>query len=464
MPPRRSTRERAPDRASADPGGATGADPGEPTGADGAGSVTRRAPFSGNPQVGARGQRTQQRIVAAALQAFGEEGYHQCGVARITRLAGCSRVSFYQYFSAKEDVFRRLAGQVARQLSASTEALATLTPDVEGRTATRAWIARYAGVYGRYRPVFQAFQAAAEADEAVAGGSARVSERDVAGIRSKLATTTLPPRQLDPVIALLLECLPRAFEDAVILRVAAADAYPESRVEDALADVVHRTLFGLRTDVNAHAPAGRPPPPIEFGPVMRGALREDDEPPALNAAGRQAFRALLAAGRDTFVARGYHPTRVDDIVVAAGVSHGAFYHYFESKDQFAQVLAARAVRRVATAFADIPDSAGTNGPARRAELRRWLRRYHAAHATEAAMFRVWLDATLQNAALATDSAAALDWGRRRMARFLAPRHFGDVDTDAVVMVALLGAFGARGRSAPAIDAAAHVIERGLLGQ
>jgi hypothetical protein len=78
------------------------------------------------------------------------------------------------------------------------------------------------------------------------------------------------------------------------------------------------------------------------------------------------------------------------------------------------------------------------------------------------MFRVWLDTSLQNSALSTDSAAALDWGRRRMARFLAPREFGDVE--AVVMVALLAAFGARGRSTPTIDAATHIVERGLLGQ
>ena len=56
--------------------------------------VVRRAPFSDNPRVGARGQRTQQRIVDAALRVFGEVGYHQCGVALITELAGCSRASF----------------------------------------------------------------------------------------------------------------------------------------------------------------------------------------------------------------------------------------------------------------------------------------------------------------------------------------------------------------------------------
>ena len=78
-------------------------------------------PFSDNPRVGARGQRTQQRILDAALRVFGEVGYHQCSIDSITKLAGCSRVSFYQYFESKEDVFRHLAVQVARQLNASTD-------------------------------------------------------------------------------------------------------------------------------------------------------------------------------------------------------------------------------------------------------------------------------------------------------------------------------------------------------
>jgi AcrR family transcriptional regulator len=427
-------------------------------------SVVRRAPFSDNPQVGARGQRTQQRILDAALQVFGEEGYHQCGVAGITKLAGCSRVSFYQYFSGKEDVFRHLTGQVARQVSASTEALGSLTADGAGWAAVRAWVARFADIYERYQPVFHAFQAAAESDEAVAGASAQAGERNIARIRSKLATTTLPPRQLDPVIGLLLECLPRTFDDVSMLRSATPpDAYPAPRVDDALADVVHRALFGVRTDVNVHPPARRRPPALEFGPVMRDVLQQDEAERALNAAGRRTLRALVEAGRDTFVARGYHGTRVNDVVAAAGVSHGVFYHYFQSKDQFAQTLATRAIRTVSTAVADIPDSASPDGPARRAALRRWLRRYTPAHATEAAMIRIWADAALQDPTLSADSAAALDWGRRRMARFLAPRDFGDIDTEAVVMVALLGVFGARGRSPLTIDAAAHIIEQGLLG-
>ena len=61
------------------------------------------------------------------------------------------------------------------------------------------------------------------------------------------------------------------------------------------------------------------------------------------------------------------------------------------------------------------------------------------------MLRVWVDAALQDPALRAESAPLLDWGRRRMARYLRPRGFGDVDIEAVVMVALLGVFGARPR-------------------
>jgi AcrR family transcriptional regulator len=430
------------------------------------GPVVRRAPFSDNPTVGARGQRTQQRIVDAALQTFGEKGYHQCSIDRITRLAGCSRVSFYQYFSGKEDLFRHLSGQVARQLSASTEALGPLTPDADGWAELRAWATRYTDVYERYEPVFHAFADAAEVDEAVAGGSARTMERNVERIRSRLATSTLPTRQLDPVIVLLLQCVSRMHDSAGILRSMAPEAYPQERVADALTDVMHRTLFGLQPDVNVHPPSAKRPPILHFGPVMSEVLQSDDaEEATLTDAGRRTLDSLTRAGRDVFVRRGYHRTRVDDIVKEAGVSHGAFYRYFSSKDELAQVLAVRAMRNVSAAMIDIPDAlTADGGPGRNGALSSWLRRYNAAHATEASVIRVWVDASLQDADLRPDSAAAIDWGRRVMARYLRPRGFGDLDTEAVVVVTLLSGFGARNQSADATDAAAYIIERGVLGR
>src|SRR3546814_12639672 len=74
--------------------------------------IPRRAPFSENPVVGARGLRTQQRILEGALRAFAEVGYEATTVERIAQDAECSRVDFYQYFRGKDGVFRPLAGEV----------------------------------------------------------------------------------------------------------------------------------------------------------------------------------------------------------------------------------------------------------------------------------------------------------------------------------------------------------------
>jgi AcrR family transcriptional regulator len=425
------------------------------------GAVVRRAPFSDNPTVGARGQRTQQRILDAALRVFGEEGYHQTSIDRITKHAGCSRVSFYQYFSSKEDVFRHLSGQVGRQVSASTEALDPLTADPAGWAALRGWVARYSDIYERYEPVFRSFAAAAESDEAVAGGSARVAERYIAGIRSRLAGTTVPPRQVDAVVTLLVECVTETCYQARILRSAVPDSYPRERVEDAVTDVMHRALFGIRPGVNVHTTALERPERVPFDADLRELFTPTND--RFDSDESETVTALMDAGRDVFVQRGYYGSRVDDVVASAGLSHGAFYRYFDNKATFAHVLAARAIQRLSKTFADLPANA-YDGATGKAALRRWLRRYNAAHADEAALVRVWVDAMTRDPTLSNDSAPVVDWGRRQLARFLTPRGFGDVDTDAVVMIALLVAYGARRRPASMTEAAALVIERGLLGR
>jgi AcrR family transcriptional regulator len=426
----------------------------------GPGPVQRRAPFAANPNVGARGQRTQQRILDAAIQVFGEEGYHRCSVDRIATLAGCSRVSFYQYFSDKQDLFRQLAGQVARQQSAAIEALHRLTPDQAGWDEVHGWITRRGDIYERYQAVFDVFEAAAESDEAVVGGAERTTNRNVALLHSKVEASSLPTDRVDAVLLLMMGMETRTFDNADILRSAAPESYERPRVELALIDVVHRTLFGLQPHVNVHPPADERPPVIGFGPEMRALFDAEEDGEDLTEAGRKTLELLLQAGRDVLVRRGYQGTRVDDIAKEAGLSHGAFYRYFKNKDHLARLLAARALRTVSSAFAEIP--ADEDGDGRPDGLRPWLRAYNGTQGAEAAMIRVWVDAAAEHPA--SDSAAIYDWGRRRMARYLRPREFGDTDTEGLVLMALLGSFGSRPRSAAEVDAAALIIERGLLGR
>jgi AcrR family transcriptional regulator len=409
-----------------------------------------------------RGQRTQQRILDAALKAFGEVGYHQCSIDSITKRAGCSRVSFYQYFSSKEDVFRRLAVHVARQLNASTDLLDPITADAQGWAVVRGWVDRYAEIHDRYQPVFNVFPAAVESDAMLEDDSTRTAHRYLAGIQSRVVAPTLPSRDLDAVIGLLRECLGRTLDDLSTLTTAAPRAFPLAEMLDAYTDVVHRTLFGVLRNVNVHDARGRRPPKLPFGPIMRAAMNEELTSHATELEGRRALAKLLPAARDVFVERGYHGTRVDDIVEAAGVSHGAFYRYFRNKDELAHLLAAQAMRTVSETFAAIPDVGGDGRQAATA-LRRWLRAYNRVKARETAMTRVWADAALQDDSLAEDSAAILDWGRRRMVRFLEPRRFGDPELDAIVLLALVDTFGGHERPTRTVDAAVHIIERGFLG-
>ena len=429
------------------------------TAAADSGPVVRRAPFSANPTVGPRGQRTQQRILDAALQVLREEGYHRCSVDRITRLAGCSRVTFYQYFSGKEDVFYRLTGVVAAEVRESVGALDPLTPDAAGRQSLRAWIAREAGIYHRYGPVFNAFGAAAAGTEAVAALGSSAGEQNIARIRSRVCAPSPAPRELKAVIALLLGCLARTFQLSGVLRGAAPEEYPRERIEEALADVFHRALFGRLEGVNVHKPPRGTTPRLTFPPLTneiltRGGISDEHVSPTVE--------TLLAAGRDVFLSRGYAGARIDDIVDAAGVSHGTFYQYFKNKNDLAHVLVLEAMRPLATAFVGMPVVSADTGIDAGA-LRRWLRVYNASHLHEAAMIRVWVDAQAQDASLGADAAPAIDWGRRRVAGFLHPRGFGDVEAEAVVMVALLDAFGSHARSSRVIDAVALIVQRGLLG-
>lgn len=54
-----------------------------------------------------------------------------------------------------------------------------------------------------------------------------------------------------------------------------------------------------------------------------------------NLARQDKHQLILAKGAQAMTVRGYHGTGVQEIVQAAGVPKGSFYHYFASKEDFA---------------------------------------------------------------------------------------------------------------------------------
>ncbi|MNO97409.1 HTH-type transcriptional repressor NemR [compost metagenome] len=57
--------------------------------------------------------------------------------------------------------------------------------------------------------------------------------------------------------------------------------------------------------------------------------------PAMNSIRLDKRDLILAKGSRVMTLRGYHGTGVQEIVQAAGVPKGSFYHYFASKEDFA---------------------------------------------------------------------------------------------------------------------------------
>jgi AcrR family transcriptional regulator len=417
---------------------------------------TRREPFADRPGVGPRGLRTHQRILDAALVAFGELGYHRTTLDRVAELAGCSRVAIYQYVSGKDDLFRVLASQASTQMSAALESIGEVTPDPAGHVSLLAFISRLGDIEVRYEPIIRAFEAAAEDDDSLAGGAASVIRRGVGMLRTRIAGCDVPPRLVDHSLELLNTSVISSLSRMSILRAAAPEFYGRGRVDLALADFVHRALFGPLPGVNVHrAPDDVGPPVLELGAEAERIFRRAGELEAEVASGRRALGAMLDVANDLIADRGYLGLRVDDIVRAAGVSRGSFYTYFDDIEDFVRLMGVRAIQDVSAVVSDLPEVPT------RAALRGWLRRYAEVNLRSGPLVRVWIEAI--EGPLRDDRAVVIDWGRRQLASMLRQREIGDVEVSAEILLALVEVFGARARTKAELDAALTVIERGLVG-
>ena len=96
--------------------------------------------------------------------------------------------------------------------------------------------------------------------------------------------------------------------------------------------------------------------------------------------GAQTRARLLESAKTVFEESGFLEARISDIADGAGLSHGSFYHYFESKEQIFREVA-DAQEALLTAPGDDPDE-GAGEPLSELERirranRRYLERYRA---------------------------------------------------------------------------------------
>ena len=184
---------------------------------------------------------------------------------------------------------------------------------------------------------------------------------------------------------------------------------------------------------------------------------EDDEPRSA-----KTRRKLLDGALKAIDDRGFHATRVDDIVRHAGVSHGAFYLYFDDKQALFRILAAEAAEDMIARVEGLT----VQEPPRGEALVDWLEAFVDGYRRHGAVIRAWME----------------DHARDRALRKVANDAFGRIvgDLSAMVDSKALGPLGpvaflamlerftyfALSRDLPddreALRSVATVIERGFL--
>jgi AcrR family transcriptional regulator len=112
----------------------------------------------------------------------------------------------------------------------------------------------------------------------------------------------------------------------------------------------------------------------------------------LRARGRNTQRRLLDAAAEVFATKGYHATRVDDIVKLAATSHGTFYLYFANKEDVLRALAGE----VGDSMQALAESLGPlrDGEAGRAALQDWIERFADLYEAHGPVIRTWTQAEM----------------------------------------------------------------------
>ncbi len=422
---------------------------------DGA-EVVRRQPFGDNPYVGERGASTQRSILGAALTVFAEHGFHGTRVELITEAAGCSRPAFYQYFSSKEDVFWRLAGHLARELRALIDQIDDPTPDRDGVASLDRWLGELIDLYQAYQPVFVSFREAYREDGPRTPLPRTITThfRYVLDAHATLPDGTATELDLDTLAEAVVATILRSIHYWLL----GLERTARPRFTGALASTVHRMLFGSIEGVN-DGPLTNPPP--RRVPPWPAEVVEDER--ELRPRGRVTRQQLLDAGGRVLPLRGYHETRVDDIVKEAGFSHGSFYRYFGNKDELFGVLAFDAVEHMVGLVERFPDDPADT-------LEAWLEEWFEYYRSKGGVISAWEEIGFEAAAVVARSAEITAVFLDRLERVVHRRGFGDTSVDALALLAVIehGPHGVQVlaplEESRAVAAVGFIIRRGILGQ
>jgi AcrR family transcriptional regulator len=111
----------------------------------------------------------------------------------------------------------------------------------------------------------------------------------------------------------------------------------------------------------------------------------------LRSQGRRTMRKLLDAAMVAFDRRGYHATRVNDIVDIAKTSHGTFYLYFSNKEDLLRALVNEAATEAQKLYDALSSLPAQGGAPTWDDVHGWIRAYSELWCRYAPLFRAWTD-------------------------------------------------------------------------
>ena len=170
-------------------------------------------------------------------------------------------------------------------------------------------------------------------------------------------------------------------------------------------------------------------------------VEQQDSPVEDTVAGRGVGEAtrgrLLSAAIEVLAERGYHASRVDDVVQRAGVSHGTFYLYFENKDAVVLALAEQCAAELGGLVAGLADVSPTSSGQR--QVRDWLVDFIEHYRTYGVVIRSWVEqsANRQLTKLGVDSLADVS---AVLIDRVSETHPADAATRVTALIALMERF------------------------
>jgi AcrR family transcriptional regulator len=139
---------------------------------------------------------------------------------------------------------------------------------------------------------------------------------------------------------------------------------------------------GTADAANGSAPVGRVGP----GPIGLPASKR-----ALRSQGRETMQKLLDAAMVAFDRRGFHATRVNDVVDIANMSHGTFYLYFSNMSDLVRALTAEVATDASELYGALTQAGTALDGESRDHLRAWIGAYSKLWLRYAPLFRSWTD-------------------------------------------------------------------------